>query len=201
MTLPVTAALVTPAQGTAQNLYMQARNPRSLIADHRARNVGDILTITIREMQQVRNEDKIDRTNSTNLAARLEDYTLSIDTFKTNRLPKFDLKQSRQFKGEAKQEQRSSVQASIAAVVVDVQPNGNLVVVSSRQVIVDDVEKTVRISGIVRPLDISTSNMVGSEQVADARIALSSAGGNNRTVTRGPIATVFDTLLWAVWPF
>ena len=195
------AALATVASLPAQNLYKSVRNAQPLIADHRARNVGDILTIAVREAHTITNEDKVNRKNQSSLAARLEDYTLSDRTFETNQLPKIDIRQAREFKGEAKQEQDSNVRASIAAIVVDVHPNGNLVVAGSRLVKVDDVEKTLRISGIVRPLDVDKDNTISSAQVADARIALSSEGGNARTTTRGPVATVFDTLMWAAWPF
>ena len=59
----------------AQNLYKQSPRKRSLIADHRASQVGDILTITVDEAHSVRNEDKVDRKNESSLAARMEEIT------------------------------------------------------------------------------------------------------------------------------
>jgi flagellar L-ring protein precursor FlgH len=185
----------------AQNLWKSVPHPRALIADHRAMQIGDILTITVDETHRVTNEDKVDRSNQTSLAARLEEYTLSEDTFKQNILPRIDIRQQRAEQGEAKQEKDSSVRANIAVIVVDVQPNGNLVVATSRVVQVDDETKTLKISGIVRPLDINKDNRVSSSQVADARISITGEGGNTRYTTRGPIATVFQTLVWAAWPF
>ena len=162
---------------------------------------GDILTIVISEVHSVTNEDKVERTNTTSLAARLEDYTLSSDTFKSNTLPRFDVRQQRSFDGESRQESDSNVRASIAVVVVDVQPNGNLVVAGSRIVTTSDETKTLRVSGIVRPLDISATNTVTSAQVADARVSITGEGASTRYVTRGPVGTLFDTLIWAAWPF
>ena len=83
-------------------------------------------------------------------------------------------------------------------VVVDVQANGNLVIAGTRVVVVDDETKTLRISGLVRQLDIASDNTLSSSQVADARIELKSEGGNARYVTKGPVAAFFDTLIWAV---
>jgi len=195
-------ALLAPVSGaTAQNLFKMSRHPRSLIADLRASQVGDILTITVDEVYKITNQDKTNRTNQSSLAARLEEYSLSSKTFPTNTLPKFDVRQSREFKGEAKQEKDQSVRANIAVIVVDVQPNGNLVIATSRIVTIDDETKTLKISGIVRPLDISKDNRASSSQVADARISITSEGANTRMTTRGPVATVFDTLFWAAWPF
>ena len=196
------ASLAGPlAEAKAQNLYKQAREPRSLIADHIAVNLGDILTIVIQETHKVINEDKVDRLNESSTRADVEEYTLSERTFKTNILPTFDVRQRRAMKGEAKQEKDSKVEARIAVIVVDVQPNGNLVVAGNRTVEVDDETKTLRISGIVRPLDIDSNNSIVSSQVADARVSITGEGGNTRMTTRGPIATMFQTLIWAAWPF
>ena len=53
----------------------------------------------------------------------------------------------------------------------------------------------------MRTLDVSKQNTVTSMKVADARISFTSEGANALVTTRGPIATLFDTLFWAVWPF
>lgn len=195
-------ALAVPlAEVRAQNLYKETLHPRSLIADHVAVNLGDILTILIQENHKVLNEDKVDRTNESSTRADVEEYTLSERTFKTNILPTIDVRQRRQMRGEAKQEKDSKVEARIAVIVVDVQPNGNLVVAGNRTVEVDDETKTLRISGIVRPLDIASNNSIASSQVADARVSITGEGANTRMTTRGPIATMFQTLIWAAWPF
>ena len=104
-------------------------------------------------------------------------------------------------RGEAKQNSASTVKASIAVVVIDVQPNGNLVVAGARSVTVRDETRTLRISGLVRQLDITPLNTVGSAQVADARIAITGEGASTRQVTKGPVGQLFDTLIWAAWPF
>lgn len=189
------------ALAPAQNLFQQAQNGGSLIADLRAARIGDILTVTIQEAHSVKNEEKTERSNDTSLAARLEAYTLSDKTFQSSGLPKIDIRKEQEFTGESKQNQGSVVKARIAVIVVDVQPNGNLVIAGSRSVTVNDEAKTLKISGIVRPLDVSQENTVGSSQVADARIAITGEGAGTRTVTRGPIGTLFDTLIWAAWPF
>jgi flagellar L-ring protein precursor FlgH len=198
---PLALALFGAVPLTAQNLFLQRQRPASWYADHRASAVGDILTIVVKETHKVKNEDKVDRSSRTDLSAALNTYTLSENTFKSNTLPKIDLETERSQEGQAKQEKDSQVTASIAVVVVDVQPNGNLVVAGTRIVKVDDEEKTLRVSGIVRPLDVGRDNTVVSSQVADARIAITGNGANTRAVTRGPVATLLDTMIWAAWPF
>ena len=197
----VLSLLAAAAPLAAQNPYVRTGATISAIADLKARNVGDILTVTVQEQTSVKNEDKVERTNSSTLAARLEAFTLTDSTFKQNVLPKFDVRKESDFQGESKQNSGSDVRASIAVVVVDVQPNGNLVVAGTRTVQVNDETRTLRISGVVRALDVSPSNTVSSQQVADARIAITGEGASTRQVTRGPVGQLFDTLVWAAWPF
>ena len=198
----VAAAFVAfPGVAAAQNPYVRSGAAVSIISDLRARNVGDILTITVQESHSVKNEEKVERRNDTSLSARLESYALSDKTFQSNTLPKIDIRKETDFNGEAKQNSGSDVRASIAVVVVDVQPNGNLVVAGTRSVTVNDETRTLRVSGLVRPLDVTNNNTVGSAQVADARISITGEGGNTRQVTRGPVGQLFDTLVWAAWPF
>jgi flagellar L-ring protein precursor FlgH len=195
------AAALLATSLPAQNLYKRAVAPRSAIADHRATAVGDILTIVVSETQKVSNNDKTERKADTSLAARLEAYTLSSDTFKTNVLPKFDARSERSTTGESKQQRDSTMQARFSVMVIDVLPNGNLVLAGMREVQVDDETKTLKISGVVRPLDVSQQNTVESQYVADARISLMGEGASTRHVTKGPVGTLFETMFWALWPF
>ncbi|MFK7738705.1 MAG: flagellar basal body L-ring protein FlgH [Planctomycetota bacterium] len=189
------------ARAAAQNPYVRSNARISAIADQRARHIGDILTVVIQETTQVRNEEVVERSNDTSLAARLEAFSLSDKTFNDNVLPRIDIRKEQDFNGQARQNTSSDVRASIAVVVVDVQPNGNLVVAGMRSVQVNDETRTLRVSGLVRSLDVSQVNSVTSGQVADARISIMGEGGNTRQVTRGPIGKLFDTLMWAAWPF
>lgn len=195
------AGLATLGSLVAQNPYVRAGTSIGVVNDPRARHVGDILTVVVQEQQSVRNEDRVERRNDTSLAARLETFSLSDKTFKSNTLPRLDIRKEQDFNGEAKQNSTSDVRASIAVIVVDVQPNGNLVVAGTRSVTVNDETRTLRVSGIVRQLDITSGNTVGSAQVADARISISGEGASTRQVTRGPVGQLFDTLIWAAWPF
>jgi flagellar L-ring protein precursor FlgH len=165
---------------SAQNPYVRASVRISSIADNRARHIGDILTITIQESTTVRNETRTERSNDT---------------------PRLDIRKEQAFNGEARQNQNSDVRASIAVVVIDVQPNGNLVVAGVRSLAIDDETRTLRVSGLVRPLDVTPANTVTSAQVAEARIAITGDGANTRQVTRGPVGQLFDSLVWAAWPF
>ncbi|MEZ6038060.1 MAG: flagellar basal body L-ring protein FlgH [Planctomycetota bacterium] len=194
-------ALAAAPTLTAQNPYVRTGSRIAAVADQRARHVGDILTVLVQEQTSVVNQEKVQRTNDTTLAARLEAFTLSDKTFANSVLPRLDVRKEQAFNGEAKQNSDSTVRASIAVVVIDVQPNGNLVVAGVRSVTVNDETRTLRVSGLVRQLDVTPNNTVGSAQVADARISITGEGSNTQQVTRGPVGQLFDTLIWAAWPF
>ena len=150
----LTAALALAAAAPAQNPYARSGVTIAAVSDPSARQVGDILTVVISEQHSVKNQEKVERRNDTSLAARLEAYSLSDKTFESNVLPKIDIRKESDFNGEAKQNTDSEVRASVAVIVVDVQPNGNLVIAGTRQVTVNDETKTLKISGLVRALDV-----------------------------------------------
>lgn len=202
-TLAFVAALLPAITGalSAQNPYVRTGARISAVADLRARSVGDLLTIQIQETHTVRNEDKTERSSDSSLSARLATFTLSDSAFPANTLPAVSVTKEQDFTGESKQNSGSEVRASIAVMVIDVQPNGNLVVAGQRTVAVNDETKTLRVSGIVRAIDVTNLNTVTSSQVADARIAITGEGGSTRQVTKGPVGQLFDTLIWAAWPF
>lgn len=194
-------ALALASGLAAQNPYVLTSARIASVSDQRARHVGDILTVVIQEQSSVQNEERTQRTKDTTLATRLEAYTLNDKTFNQNILPKLDVRTDTAFNGQVRQNSNSVVRASIAVVVVDVQPNGNLVIAGARTVTYNDEARTLRISGLVRQLDVTPDNTVGSAQVADARIAITGEGGNTQQVTKGPVGQLFDTLIWAAWPF
>jgi flagellar L-ring protein precursor FlgH len=82
-------------------------------------------------------------------------------------------------------------------VVVDVQPNGNLIVLGSRKRDVGGDIQTVEISGIVRPSDINFDNTVSSRRVADFHVIAKNQGVSDTYTDPGWLGSIFDLL----WPF
>ena len=85
----------------------------------------------------------------------------------------------------------------MTAQVVDVLPNGNLIIEGNREVRVNAENQMITLTGMVRPRDITADNVIQSTYIADARIAYSGTGVLNDRQRPGWFTRVMDK----VWPF
>jgi flagellar L-ring protein precursor FlgH len=170
------------------------KNMRAVYADDVARQIGDVLTITITENSKVDNKAKRDMKKETDRStifngelggfADLGEFGMSAES--DNELKsKADYKDERKFVD------------NITVVVIDILPNRNLVVLGTRNRDISGDTQTIEVSGIVRPSDISFDNKVKSEQVADFRI-VSKNGGVSAPYTK---PGWLEGILNIVWPF
>jgi flagellar L-ring protein precursor FlgH len=188
--------LWTPA-AWAQSLWVEGASGGRLFADHRARGVNDIVTILIVESSSssrsatTKSEESTSRTSAVNQFPTLLDPVarkvvkpFSIEAFGGYEKPS-DIAQNRlglNLSGSASHEGKGSidrsdkVSGSIAARVVKVLDNGNLVVEGRRDVLVNDETQVITISGVVRPQDVTSANTVLSTQVADAEVQMVGRG-------------------------
>ena len=86
---------------------------------------------------------------------------------------------------------------SISAVVVDIMPNGNLIISGTRERNLADDIQIIEVTGIVRPNDITVDNIVRSEQIANFSIVSRSKGVAAQFTSPNWLGKIFD----AIWPF
>jgi flagellar L-ring protein precursor FlgH len=189
------AFLVTAALVPAQSLWNPDRPSPSLFSDTTARACGDVLTIVISEKQTVKNKEETEMAKTTSLEAALTNFDIAPNAF--NPLPAVAGDSDRQFDGEAKYDKQGNFETRLSVVVIDVQPNGNLVVEGRRRIVIDRETKCIRVTGIVRPYDVTTANTIYSWQVANASIAYEGTGPLTRTTNRGFLGELLDF----IWPF
>jgi flagellar L-ring protein precursor FlgH len=170
------------------------RNSRNIYADDTARNIGDVLTIKITEASKIDNTAKRDLekdvTKSNTFDGKIGDIAklgnMGFSADSTNKLSgKADYKDQRTFED------------SITVTVVDIQPNGNLVVMGVLNRNIGGDTQNVQVSGIVRPSDILFDNTIKSTQVADFRIVSKNGGVADPYTRPGWLGSIFDI----VWPF
>ncbi len=177
------------------------RNMRDLYADDVARQIGDVLTIKISEDSKIDNKAKRDLKKETDRSTTF-DGNLGIKTNKSNlipRMPGFTMSadSSNELKGKADYKDERKFVDSITVVVEDILPNGNLVVMGTRNRNISGDKQIIKVSGIVRPSDIAFDNTVKSEQVANFCI-ITTLGGVSEPYNRpGWLGRIFDI----IWPF
>jgi len=159
-----------------------ASSSGSLFADLKAHKIGDVVTITISEQS---NASKAAATSASRDKEFSGQFTFagvgvngSAQKGAVNFGP-YNGKFSNAFTGSGQTTQADSMTAYMTATVVDVLPNGNMVIRGSRWTKVNDELQQIVLEGVVRPADITRNNSVLSQNVAEAKIFL---------VGKGPVA-------------
>ncbi len=184
------------SQTEAQSLWKRRGfQSSSMFSDTVALQRGDILTIIVRERQSMRTDEDTTLEKTSTLSAALEEFNIKPNTFEP--LPTVRGSSQRDFEGKAKVNKNGTFEAQMSVLVVDVQPNGNLIVEGTRRIQMDRDIRSMRISGLVRPQDVNARNTVLSENVANASITFLGEGPSNKTVNRGWLSNILDYL----WPF
>jgi flagellar L-ring protein precursor FlgH len=91
---------------------------------------------------------------------------------------------AQQLQGTGQTTRVSTLTTTVSARVVDVQPNGMLVVEGTKELAVNSEHQTVTVRGLVRPLDITTANTVQSTQVANLEVRVTGKGVVNDAIKR-----------------
>jgi flagellar L-ring protein precursor FlgH len=186
-----------PVEHIVENgTLFQARFSNSLFSDLRARRVGDIITVQLNE-----------NTNASKSAdtQTLKEQTLGVDPIiGFGNVPialggdsiQLDLESENEFRGNAQSNQSNNLQGNISVTVVDVLPNQNLVIRGEKWITLNNGDEYIRLTGIIRPADISPQNVIQSTQIANARIQYSGTGSFARAQEKGWLAKFFDSKWW-----
>ena len=147
-------------------------SPGLFSSDKRAHQVGDILTVQLSET--------FSSTKSVTSQSAKED-NVGAEVGPTGLLKNFvgmggSVSKSNSFKGSGSASQSNSLTGFISATVVKVYPNGNLEIKGQKRLRLTDGSEYIRLAGIVRPQDISASNTVSSNLIAEAEIEYVGSG-------------------------
>lgn len=168
---------------------------RSSIADHTALDVGDVITVIVNEAQTVQDDGKLDNKKASSLDSKLEVFDVKPNAFST--LPALKYSSDRAVNGETKYSQKGNFQTRLSAVVLDVKPNGVLLVEGRRTIHLDGDLKEICVRGLVRPVDVAADNSVSSDRIANADVSYATDGGRSNAVQKN----WFEKLLDLIWPF
>ncbi|MFW5443071.1 MAG: flagellar basal body L-ring protein FlgH [Methylococcaceae bacterium] len=194
---PVQAVDLHPPQQTNGAIF-QAGYDMRLFEDHTAKRVGDILTVTLDEETKAKKKSDLDASKDNSISVTAPNF-MGIDpsVIFGNDLSA-TLASKHEFEGEGQANQSNSLTGNISVTVVEVLPNGNLKVRGEKRVTLNDGSEYIRLSGIVRTIDIDASNTVSSAKVADATIMYTGDGAVADSSKIGWFAQFF---LSPVFPF
>jgi len=200
---PSNAGSLFPATAAAASQF------RPLFEDPRARNVGDTLTITLNERTSANRSSNAaaEKTATADVTADLSSLSNVAGVVKG--LPGAGLARSLanrataagnaanglsadstlEFGGKGSSSAQNAFTGTITATVLEVLPNGNLVVAGEKQVAVSSEEEVIRVSGVVNPSDL-VRNAVTSSKMADLRLEYRGRGFGDDANSPGWLTSV-----------
>ena len=173
-------------------------------SDRRAKIVGDILTVTL-------NESLSASKSTTNNTSKTDTFGVTLPPLVFNQNPAVNLGTgllngkgtdtlnsadvtagaAQSFAGAGTAAQSNSLTGSMTVTVVRVLPNGNLEIKGQKKLVLNDGSEYLRLSGIIRPTDISATNTISSSSIADAKITYTNAGVYAESTQPGWLSKIF----------
>lgn len=169
-----------------------------LFEDLRARHVGDILTIVLVESTNASKKASTTTKKSTSLDTGIPTLLGAGVTYGGKNILNNSLSTGSDFSGAGDSSQSNTLTGTLSVTVTKVLPNGNLEVRGQKRLKLNQGEEYVQLSGIVRPVDISSSNTLPSTLVADAQINYAGRGAVADSNAMGWLTRFFVS---KIWPF
>lgn len=197
----IAGSFSSPSKCAGQSLF-ERRSTRQIgqYSDYAARGRGDLLTILINENTDFENRDErsMDKTGSSSYSGGLN-YGFGGDLGSTSADGTLGSSSAstRNFSGDAEFRSAREFTDRISVSVVDLLPNGTLVVSGRRSISFQGDTRELIVSGLIRPFDILPNNSVPSHLVANLKIQLSPAGPEPAYTQQG----WFSRKLNRFWPF
>lgn len=180
----------------------QANAPMATLfsAERKPRSIGDTLKIDIAESLSATTNTRTDASRENKVASKGPGSSSDALGGALKSLLNLDATASGSdsFKGAGSAENTSKFNGRLAASVVNVLPNGNLLVAGERSIAFNRGLTTLRFSGVVNPSDIKAGNIVASGDVVDARLEAVGGGDVDDTASRSWLQRVLTKSL-QVW--
>jgi len=190
-----------PAPVTPNSLWRTGA--RTFFNDQRAGRVGDILTVLITVNDSAKTQNTTNTNLTTSNAMGVPNF-FGLESSLGKILPgAFDptkvitTNTAAASAGTGGVNRAEQISLTIAAVVTQVLPNGNMVIQGTQEIKTNNDVRQLTVAGLIRPEDISSSNTILSSQIAEARINYGGRGDIS-AVQKTPAGTA---LLQRFWPF
>lgn len=172
---------------SAQSLWDDNAN---WYGDSRPGKVGDIITVLINEKTDAKDEATMDVSKSSN--NNINEGADGTGILKFIRGLTFS--SSNTSKGEGSTERKHHATATLACLVTEVLPNGNLVIEGTRDIRTSEEILQFQLFGVIRPQDVTAENQINSSLIANAEIAVKGRGIISRTQKVGIVTQILQTI-------
>jgi flagellar L-ring protein FlgH len=187
---------------TAGSLW--SNDSASIFADHKAKNIGDMIVVTISEKASASKQATTSTGRTSNYNAGITNlFGLEKSGDLAKKSPNIDLKNlvnttfSNKFDGNGTTSAKGDLTAQVSVQVIELYPNGNLKIKGGKEVNLNNEVQVFYITGIVRPIDITSSNTIDSNKILNARITYTGKGSINEKQEAGWLSRTLDY----IWPF
>ncbi|WP_196603489.1 flagellar basal body L-ring protein FlgH [Pectinatus haikarae] len=173
----------------AQSLWADTQNnsSMSLFADRKAHGIGDILTVVISESSSTSATKSTSNgktaSNSLNAGAGIFSFLAQASAGQTD-----------SFKATGSAKDTNTVSGRITVTVVDVQPNGNMIIEGTQSIWQNKDEHKITLRGVVRQDDVAYDNTISSYLVSDATLKFDGKGPLNAKQRQGILSQIFNIL-------
>lgn len=173
-----------------------SHNNRFLFEDIRARRVGDLLTVILEEETAANKSASTSSNKKSDIEIKAPSLFGGGVTANGRPILQSELNSKIDFAGGGDSAQSNSLEGNITVTVAEVLPNGFMVVRGEKLMTLNQGSEVVRISGIVRPVDISPANTIKSHQIANAEITYGGKGLIADSNNAGIITRFFNSRYW-----
>ncbi len=172
-------------------------------AESRLYHEHDLIQIIVRESSAAKSTHELATETESNIKGAVNqwpDLQLSslLDSFvragQTTTLPQVDLKFTREFEGEGEYRRRDDFTARLTAEVLQILPNGNLILESRTRMKQDNEEFILKVTGICRPEDVTPANTILSSQLYDLTVEKINDGELKKANEKGLFTQILDLL-------
>jgi len=170
------------APSSEENASLWSTNSDALLSMRRAKDVGDLLTVVVEMNDKASLQSSLSRNRGSSEDMNIDAF-LGLPEWANGVLPggatlspTYDYGRNSELNGSGAVNRAENVTFTLAARVVGVEPNGNLVIQGYQQTQVSNEVRYLTVAGVVRAQDITRTNTVSYEKIADAQIAYVSSG-------------------------
>jgi flagellar L-ring protein precursor FlgH len=160
---------------------------------------GDLITIIVREQRQWEADSDLETKRKFDIKSELDAFFKPIDgglgaSKFTRGKPNVDYAYNQKLKSEGDSSRQDKLTTRLTARILDVKPNGLLVLEGKASVTHDEEFSQITLTGTCRKEDITADNTVLSTQIADKQVVVCNAGALKSAATRGWITKLLDVL-------